>query len=192
MVDARERQARRLHRRVDRPRPVRRPELRTCSASCSPRSATGRARASRSTSSRSAARRARSSAASRSTWSAASRTSASGRRSTQLIGVIKVMLDAYSAGRVDRVNLAYNDFVNTMTQKATRPCAAAAAAGRPARERRTTGTTSTNPTPRRVLEHVMTRYVESLVYQAAAGEPRERARRAHGRDEERVATTRPR
>ena len=29
------------------------------------------------------------------------------------------MLDAYSAGRIDRLILGYNDFVNTMTQKPT-------------------------------------------------------------------------
>jgi F-type H+-transporting ATPase subunit gamma len=40
-------------------------------------------------------------------------------RVDQLVGVIKVMLDAYSAGTVDKVFLTYNDFVNTMTQKAT-------------------------------------------------------------------------
>src|SRR3546814_2041125 len=38
-------------------------------------------------------------------------------RVDQLIGVIKVMLDAYTGGKVDKVFLAYNDFVNTMTQR---------------------------------------------------------------------------
>jgi len=37
----------------------------------------------------------------------------------KLIGVIKVMLDAYTEKRIDRLTLVYNDFVNTMTQKAT-------------------------------------------------------------------------
>src|SRR5690606_25763213 len=37
----------------------------------------------------------------------------------QLIGVIKVMLDAYTEGTVDRVFVVYNHFVNTMSQKAT-------------------------------------------------------------------------
>src|SRR5687768_2948058 len=37
-------------------------------------------------------------------------------RVEQLVGVIKVMLDAYSSGTVDKVFLCYNDFVNTMTQ----------------------------------------------------------------------------
>ncbi len=36
---------------------------------------------------------------------------------TDLIGTIKVMLDAYDAGELDRLYLVYNEFVNTMTQK---------------------------------------------------------------------------
>ena len=35
---------------------------------------------------------------------------------TELIGTVKVMLDAYEAGEIDRLFLVYNDFVNTMTQ----------------------------------------------------------------------------
>ena len=35
----------------------------------------------------------------------------------KLIGSIKVLLDDYRAGSVDRVYLAYNDFINTMAQK---------------------------------------------------------------------------
>lgn len=82
----------------------------------------------------------------------------------QLIGVIKVMLDAYTAGRVDRLTLAYNDFVNTMTQKATLdqllPLPQSA-----------TLTTAYDwdyiyePDAQTVLDHVLTRYIESLVYQ---------------------------
>ena len=36
-----------------------------------------------------------------------------------LVGGIKVMLDAYEAGEIDRLFLASNDFVNTMTQQPT-------------------------------------------------------------------------
>lgn len=36
-----------------------------------------------------------------------------------LIGVIKVMLDAFTEGKIDRVYLVYNRFVNTMVQKAS-------------------------------------------------------------------------
>ncbi len=34
-----------------------------------------------------------------------------------LIGTVKIMLDAYKEGRIDRLYLVFNDFVNTMTQK---------------------------------------------------------------------------
>lgn len=83
----------------------------------------------------------------------------------QLVGVIKVMLDGYSAGNVDRVFVCYNDFVNTMTQRA-------------AFDQLLPLPPSDTPVAKHdwdyiyepdaatVLEHVLTRYVESLVYQA--------------------------
>ena len=83
----------------------------------------------------------------------------------QLIGVIKVMLDAYTEGKLDRVYLVYNDFVNTMTQRA----AFDQLLPLPASD-----TPITNhdwdylyePDAQTVLDHVITRYIESLVYQA--------------------------
>ena len=83
----------------------------------------------------------------------------------ELIGVIKVMLDEYTAGRVDRLNLAYNDFVNTMTQKAT---VAPLLPLPPSDQIATTHAWDYiyEPDAATVLEHVLTRYVESLVYQA--------------------------
>ena len=83
----------------------------------------------------------------------------------QLVGVIKVMLDAYSSGGIDKVFLCYNDFVNTMTQRA-------------AFDQLLPLPPSDDTVPRHewdyiyepdaqtVLEHVLTRYIESLVYQA--------------------------
>lgn len=38
---------------------------------------------------------------------------------TDLIGSVKVMLDAYDEGKMDRLYVIYNDFVNTMTQQTT-------------------------------------------------------------------------
>jgi F-type H+-transporting ATPase subunit gamma len=35
---------------------------------------------------------------------------------SELIGAIKVMLDAYKNGEIDQLNIVYNKFVNTMTQ----------------------------------------------------------------------------
>ena len=84
----------------------------------------------------------------------------------QLIGVIKVMLDAYAAGRVDRLQLAYNDFVNTMTQK---PTVDALLPLPPAESFVTAHNWDYlyEPDAATVMEHVLTRYIESLVYQAA-------------------------
>ena len=83
----------------------------------------------------------------------------------QLVGVVKVMLDAYTAGKVDKVFLSYNDFVNTMTQKATFDHLL------PLPESDTPVAKHDwdylyEPGAEAVLEHVLTRYIESLVYQA--------------------------
>jgi F-type H+-transporting ATPase subunit gamma len=84
----------------------------------------------------------------------------------KLIGVIKIMLDNYSAGRIDRLTLAYNDFVNTMTQKPTLDQLLPL----PPSESLATAHDWDylyEPDAESVLEHVLTRYIESLVYQAA-------------------------
>ncbi len=99
----------------------------------------------------------------------------------QLVGVIKVVLDAYQANGLDRVFLAYNDFVNTMTQKPTvdallpLPLVAEQLTGQQqAGESAYAGIVLDQthdwdyiyePDPATVLEHVLGRYVESLVYQ---------------------------
>jgi F-type H+-transporting ATPase subunit gamma len=82
-----------------------------------------------------------------------------------LIGVVKVMLDAYGAGKIDRLTLAYNDFVNTMTQKPTLDQLLPL----PPSESLTTAFDWDyiyEPDAQTVLDHVLTRYIESLVYQA--------------------------
>ena len=83
----------------------------------------------------------------------------------QLIGVVKVMLDGYSEGRVDRVQLCYNDFVNTMTQ---RPTVDALLPLPPSEslESRHDWDYLYEPDAESVLNDVLTRYIESLVYQA--------------------------
>lgn len=99
----------------------------------------------------------------------------------QLIGVIKVVLDAYTANALDRVFLAYNDFVNTMTQKpsidALLPLPLVAAemeAHQAAGESAYAGIKLEQthdwdyiyePDAQTVLEHVLGRYIESVVYQ---------------------------
>src|SRR3546814_11339691 len=74
------------------------------------------------------------------------------------------MLDAYTGGKVDKVFLAYNDFVNTMTQRAAfdqllpLPPSDDAVA-------RHDWVYIYEPDAQAVLEHVLTRYIESMVYQ---------------------------
>jgi F-type H+-transporting ATPase subunit gamma len=81
------------------------------------------------------------------------------------VGVIKAMTDAYSEGKVDKVFLAYNDFVNTMVQRATFdqllpvPPAETQVAHHD-------WDYIYEPNEKTVLDHVLTRYIESVVYQA--------------------------
>src|SRR5699024_4227772 len=103
-------------------------------------------------------------------------------RLEQLVGVIKVMLDAYRKEQIERVFVAYNDFVNTMVQKpnvdALLPLPVAAReleeteseAGRDdtvvplSIKREHDWDYLYEPEAPVVLKHVMSRYVESLVY----------------------------
>ena len=83
----------------------------------------------------------------------------------QIVGVVKVMLDGYTAGELDRVFVCYNDFVNTMTQRA----AFDQLLPLPPSETQVAKHDWDylyEPDAETVLEHVLTRYVESLVYQA--------------------------
>jgi F-type H+-transporting ATPase subunit gamma len=86
-------------------------------------------------------------------------------RIEQLVGVVKVMLDAYTAGTIDKVFLSYNDFVNTMTQRATFDQLLPLAASEEMIAHHDWDYLY-EPDAESVLEHVLTRYVESLVYQA--------------------------
>ncbi|MBS0194128.1 MAG: F0F1 ATP synthase subunit gamma [Proteobacteria bacterium] len=86
-------------------------------------------------------------------------------RIEQLIGIIKVMLDGYAAGTLDRVALCYNDFVNTMTQKASIDSLLPLPADESFKDRHDWDYIY-EPEADVVLNQVMTRYVESLVYQA--------------------------
>ena len=83
-----------------------------------------------------------------------------------LIGTVKVMLDAYANGEIDEIRIAYNRFVNTMTQG---PTVQQLVPLPPADE----GEQLTHhwdyiyePDAKEVLDHLLTRYIESLVYQA--------------------------
>ncbi|MBF2760626.1 MAG: F0F1 ATP synthase subunit gamma [Ectothiorhodospiraceae bacterium AqS1] len=81
-----------------------------------------------------------------------------------LVGTVKVMLDAYSEGRVDRVFFIYNKFVNSMTQS---PMVEQLLPRPPSDEEevRHRWDYLYEPDARHVLDHLLNRYIESLVYQ---------------------------
>jgi F-type H+-transporting ATPase subunit gamma len=83
----------------------------------------------------------------------------------QLIGAIKVMLDSYMEGRVDRVVLAYNSFVNTMVQKQAMDQMLPLV---PSDDLESTHSWDYiyEPSAPDIMDHVLKRYLESLVYQA--------------------------
>jgi F-type H+-transporting ATPase subunit gamma len=83
-----------------------------------------------------------------------------------LIGAVKVMLDAYRDGKIDRLYLVNPTFVNTMTQK---PVAQQLL---PAQRMETEGLQEHwdyiyEPDAADILDGLLTRYVESQVYQGA-------------------------
>ena len=82
----------------------------------------------------------------------------------ELIGTVKVMLDAYEAGSIDRLYLAHNEFVNTMTLnpvlKQLIPVTA-----EPDDALKDHWDYIYEPDSRPVMDALMIRYIESLVYQ---------------------------
>ncbi|OOZ37578.1 F0F1 ATP synthase subunit gamma [Solemya velesiana gill symbiont] len=82
-----------------------------------------------------------------------------------LIGTVKVMLDAYVDGELDRIYVASNEFVNTMTQKPTVEQVVPISA-EPNEELKHHWDYIYEPDSKDVLDGLMVRYIESLVYQA--------------------------
>jgi len=83
----------------------------------------------------------------------------------KLIGAIKVLLDDYRAGTVDRVYLAYNDFINTMSQKPVLvqllPLPESDESDMP-----DIWDYIYEPDAEKLLDTVLVRYIETTVYQA--------------------------
>ena len=81
-----------------------------------------------------------------------------------LLGTIKVMLDAYEEGRIDRLFLVENEFVNSMTQtpRVTQMIPIVAA---DMEEINYQWDYLYEPESKEVIDMLMTRYAESLVYQ---------------------------
>ncbi len=86
-------------------------------------------------------------------------------RIENLIGTVKVMLDAYTDGRIDQLFLVYNHFVNSMTQ---RPVTEQLLPLEPGKDDSLKHHWDYiyEPEAKEVLDHLLSRYIESLVYQA--------------------------
>ena len=85
---------------------------------------------------------------------------------SNLIGAVKVMLDAYNEGKIDRLYIVYNRFVNSMTQK---PIVEALL---PLPEQKDADDSMVKhwdyiyePEAKDLLDGLLTRYIESQVYQ---------------------------
>ncbi len=89
----------------------------------------------------------------------------------ELIGAVKVMLDAYMEGRIDRLFVVSNEFVNTMTQS---PAVEQLIPIQPHQQAGDEDKMSHywdyiyEPDAQHVIDQLMSRYIESLVYQAVA------------------------
>jgi F-type H+-transporting ATPase subunit gamma len=82
----------------------------------------------------------------------------------QLLGPVKIMIDAYLEGRIDQIFIASNDFVNSMTQKPDLEQLV------PLKAEADSDLTQHwdyiyEPEAQEVLDQLMVRYVESLAYQ---------------------------
>jgi F-type H+-transporting ATPase subunit gamma len=81
-----------------------------------------------------------------------------------LIGAVKIMLDAYVAGEIDAIHICYNHFVNTMKQE---PCVEQLLplSGEQLGAPKGNWDYIYEPDAKVVIDELLLRYVESLVYQ---------------------------
>jgi F-type H+-transporting ATPase subunit gamma len=81
-----------------------------------------------------------------------------------LIGTVKVMLDAYDEGKIDRLFLVHNEFVNTMTQT-PRIHQMVPVGGEVDKELTHHWDYIYEPESKPIIDALMTRFIESQVYQ---------------------------
>jgi F-type H+-transporting ATPase subunit gamma len=90
----------------------------------------------------------------------------------KLIGPVKVMLDAFVEGRLDAVHLCYTKFINTMKQEPLveplLPLAASRLEQSAAEKKQYGWDYIYEPDAPTVIDDLLTRYIEALVYQAVA------------------------
>lgn len=84
----------------------------------------------------------------------------------KLIGSVKVMLDAYAEGKIDRLYVVYNRFVNTMTQSPTVSQLLPLPPSDDDVMARRHWDYIYEPDAKALLDGLLTRFIESQVYQA--------------------------
>ena len=91
-------------------------------------------------------------------------------RAEKLIGPVKIMLDAYLAGKIDALYIVFNRFVNTMKQEPTMTQLLPLAKLEDADEAslKTHWDYIYEPDAKPVVDGMLMRYIESLVYQGVA------------------------
>ena len=85
-----------------------------------------------------------------------------------LIGSIRIMLDSYSEGKIDRLYLVHNEFVNSMTQSPeVTQLLPASGVGKDDKDLQAHWDYIYEPSARELLDDVLMRYIESQVYRGA-------------------------
>lgn len=86
----------------------------------------------------------------------------------KLIGAVKAMLDAYTAGEIDAIYLSYNHFINTMKQEPRMEQLLPLSDGQLGDVKGHWGNWDYiyEPEAKQVIDELLVRYIESLVYQS--------------------------
>ena len=84
-----------------------------------------------------------------------------------LIGSVKVMLQAYDNGEIDRLYLVYNNFVNTMVQQPKVDQLLPLPKAKDEKMAKRHWDYLYEPDPKHLLDQLLGRYIESQVYQGA-------------------------
>ena len=92
-------------------------------------------------------------------------------RVQDMVGTVRVMLDAFRDRQIDRLYLSHNRFVNTMTQSPTLvqllPCPIGDEGAPPEPDLKGYWDYLYEPDAKEVMDELLKRYIESVVYRAA-------------------------
>jgi F-type H+-transporting ATPase subunit gamma len=83
-----------------------------------------------------------------------------------LVGSIKIMLDAYKEGKIDRLFIAHNEFINTMVQRPTVTQILPLPKPEDSTKIKYHWDYIYEPAPEPLLDKLMVRYAEAQIYQA--------------------------